>query len=394
MIRPGPSRTGTWRQGALLLLCSTLPILGAVLLGPVLPDIQREFAATPHVAVLVPLMMAVPALMIAVFAPFAGMMTDRLGRRGPLLAGLAVYGIVGTLPMWLGSLPAIIASRVLLGVTEAVIMTSATTLIGDYFEGTARARWLAFQGAAASLAAMIFFGVGGALGELGWRTPFLMYACSFLLLPLASILVWEPLAAARSRGGPRLPWRVLGSAYPFAIVTGAALLIMPIQAGFVLNQIGVTAPAAIGAVAAATQGAVFVGSLLFHPLMRLGFAGVFALGFALAGGGLILVSQAVGQSQVVIGGSINGLGCGLLLIGLINWAMALLPLEVRGRGTGGFTASVFFGEFLSPLAIIGLGGSGLLSGIGHAGWILVGMVVPAIVAPLWAARRNTPLAAI
>lgn len=385
-------RTAGWRQGALLLLCSTLPILGAVLLGPVLPDVQREFAATPNVAVLVPIMMALPALMIALFAPFAGVMTDRLGRRTPLLVGLALYGVVGTLPLWLGSLPGIIVSRGLLGITEAVIMTSATTLIGDYFEGPARVRWLALQGAAASLAAMIFFGIGGALGELGWRTPFVMYASSFLLLPLAAFLLWEPLGAVRAVGGPRLPWRVLGCAYPLAVVTGAALLVMPIQAGFVLNQLGITAPASIGAVAAATQGAVFIGSLLFYPVMRLGFAGVFALGFAAAGAGLVVVAHASGQQGVLIGGSLNGLGCGILLIGLINWAMALLPLEVRGRGTGGFMASVFFGEFLSPLVVIGLGGSGLLGAIGSAGWLLLAIAVPATLAPLWAARRATSLA--
>lgn len=104
------------------------------------------------------------------------------------------------------------------------------------------------------------------------------------------------------------------------------------------------------------------------------------------------MANATGQRGVLIGGSVNGLGCGILLIGLINWAMALLPIEVRGRGTGGVTASVFFGEFLSPLVIIALGGSGLLAAIGHAGWFLLAMVVPAILAPLWAARRTASLA--
>ena len=64
MTRTAESRQADWRQGTLLLLCSTLPILGAVLLGPVLPDIQREFASTPAIEVLVPVMMALPALMI------------------------------------------------------------------------------------------------------------------------------------------------------------------------------------------------------------------------------------------------------------------------------------------------------------------------------------------
>lgn len=369
-------RTSSWRQGVLLLTCSILPVLGAVLLGPVLPDIQREFAATPRIEVLAPVMMALPALMIALFAPFAGIMTGRLGRRTPLLAGLVLYGVVGTLPLWLDSLEAIIASRALLGVTEAVIITSATTLTGDYFDGPARARWLAFQGTAASLAAMVFFGLGGALGELGWREPFYIYAVRIVLFPLAVVLLWEPTQVREVGDASRLPWRVLGAAYPFAIVTGAALLVLPIQAGFVLNHLGVTAAGAIGAVAAATQGAVFVGALMFRPLLRFGCVGVLALGFGFAGGGLVLVSHAVVQRDVLIGGSINGLGCGLLLIGLINWAVALLPAAVRGRGTGGFAASVFLGEFLSPLVIIAFGaavvggttnGAGLLGAIGLAG---------------------------
>ena len=47
-------------QSLLLLLGSCLPVLGAVLLAPVLPLMQQHFADTPGVAVLVPIALTLP----------------------------------------------------------------------------------------------------------------------------------------------------------------------------------------------------------------------------------------------------------------------------------------------------------------------------------------------
>nr|BFE78309.1 hypothetical protein GCM10020093_009100 [Planobispora longispora] len=46
-----------------------MPVLGAVLLSPVLPRISEHFAATPGVDVLVPVILTIPALFIALGAP-------------------------------------------------------------------------------------------------------------------------------------------------------------------------------------------------------------------------------------------------------------------------------------------------------------------------------------
>ena len=63
------------------------------------------------------------------------------------------YGFLGMAPLVLTSLPAIVVTRVGVGITEAAIMTCATTLIVDYFEGEARNRWLGFQTIGSALAA-------------------------------------------------------------------------------------------------------------------------------------------------------------------------------------------------------------------------------------------------
>jgi MFS family permease len=86
-----------------------------------------------------------------------------------LLAALAVYAVVGIAPVFLRTLPEILLSRMRVGVAEALIYVLSTTMIGDYYSGPARDRWLAGQTAFASGSVLLFFNIGGVLGENGRR---------------------------------------------------------------------------------------------------------------------------------------------------------------------------------------------------------------------------------
>ena len=80
-------------QGAILLAGSCLPILGSVLLAPVLPRLMEAFATTPGVQVLVPIVLTAPALMIGLLAPVAGRLVDAAGRKRVLVVDdIAVTG--------------------------------------------------------------------------------------------------------------------------------------------------------------------------------------------------------------------------------------------------------------------------------------------------------------
>ena len=104
---------------------------------------QAHFAEVPGSAVLVPVVLTLPALVIALLAPFAGIIADRLGRKPLLLASMLLYVLCGVLPLWLESLPAIVLSRAGIGLAEAGIMTCCTTLMGDYYSGARRERFVA-----------------------------------------------------------------------------------------------------------------------------------------------------------------------------------------------------------------------------------------------------------
>src|SRR3954447_2427500 len=204
--RAGPAQAGV------LLAASCLPALGAVLLAPTLPQLQDAFAGTPGVEALVPITLTIPALVIGILAPFAGRIADAFGRRTLLTISLLVYAVFGTAPLWLGSLPLIVLSRVGVGVAEAAIMTCCTTLLADYYSGPQRDRILGLQVMVTTLSATVFFGLGGALGDRGWRVPFWLYVVSLPLAVLVALVIFPPVEAAGSterRPLPPLPWRTL-----------------------------------------------------------------------------------------------------------------------------------------------------------------------------------------
>ena len=97
-------RAGVW-QAVLLLAGSCMPVLGSVLITPVLPQLSAHFSDVPGAEILVPMIVAIPALMIAIFAPFAGQIVDRLGRKNLLIVAMFAYALVGTAPAWLEALP-------------------------------------------------------------------------------------------------------------------------------------------------------------------------------------------------------------------------------------------------------------------------------------------------
>ena len=210
---PAVSPRAGFAQGLLLLMGSCMPVMGSVLITPVLPQLSQHFAATPGVEILVPMIVALPALLIAVFAPLAGQIADRIGRKRLLIGALLAYAVVGTVPAWADDLTVILASRALVGLTEAAIMTVCTTLIIDYFQGERRAKVIGLQTVATTVGATLFIAIGGALGVGGWHVPFWVYGVSVLIAVPMMVVLWEPTAQERMLDASecvaraRIPWR-------------------------------------------------------------------------------------------------------------------------------------------------------------------------------------------
>jgi len=351
-----PRAAGTL-QGVLLLLPITMAVMGVVVLSPVLPGMQAHFRAIPGAEYWVPIALTVPALCIALLSPIAGALVDAFGRRRTLLTALFLYALIGVLPLILDSLPAIIVSRAVLGALEAAIVTSSTTLIGDYFQGPEREKWLAYQTALASASAVVLFAIGGALGNLSWRAPFAVYASSLVFLGGLLLWTWEPSHLAPTIAPPgsaavRFPWGSLAPLCALAAFGGIMFFTVQIQLGLLLsNYYQVRSPALIGLLTAVGSLSVPLGSFAFRRAARLPVSYQLLLSFGLLGASFVGMHHVAGVTPLMALVVINQFGCGVLLPTLVVWAMGRLPFEIRGRGTGLFMTGWWLGQFLSPQAI-------------------------------------------
>ncbi|MGY1733299.1 MFS transporter [Geodermatophilus sp. SYSU D01045] len=388
-VDPATGRPAGRAQALVLLLSSCLGVLGSVLLAPVLPRIQDAFAGTPGVETLAPVVLTAPALVIGLTAVVAGRIVDRVGRKRLLVGALVAYAVVGTAPLWLDSLPLIVASRVLVGLTEAAIMTCCTTLLADYFAGPRRERYFGLQVVFTTVAATLFFALGGALGSHSWRTPFWLYAVSLPLAVAAARFVWQPTPAARSEELPALPWARLAAPVGVTLLGGLVFYVLVVELSFKLDAIGVTATGTIGAVSAISSLGTAVGAFSFGRLAALGPAVTVPAAFALSGVGLLGLGFADAVPAVVVAAVVTGLGNGLLLPAMLSWALGSLSFEQRGRATGVWTSALFVGQFACPLVVLAL--SGALGGL-DAALALLG-AVSVVAAAGVRLRRPTAVAA-
>ncbi|UUU20276.1 MFS transporter [Streptomyces sp. DSM 40750] len=383
----------------LLMAGSCLPVLGAVLIAPVLPQMHDHFANVPGVDALVPMALTIPALSLALLAPFAGVIVDKLGRKRLLVIATVLYAILGTAPLWLDSLGAIVASRALVGVVEAAIMTCCTTLICDYYSGKQRDRYLALQTMCAAISATAFLLLGGAAGSAGWRTPFWAYAVALLLAPVMAAFLPKPRPADPTDAPSpttsetvkrRFPWRSLAGMCALTVFGAVLFYTVQVELSFLLDDMGVTDPGMIGLATAICNAAVVIGAVVFTKSGRAPQSWMPTV-FGLCALGLAVIWLAPNPVVLTIGGVINLFGGGIMLPSLLTLAMSKLEYADRGRGTGLWTGAFFMGQFICPLVVLAL--TSAVGGLANAmGFLAVVAAAGAAGLALSARRRRTPAA--
>ncbi|ODC02802.1 MFS transporter [Terasakiispira papahanaumokuakeensis] len=377
MTTQNVSRQAGAREGVILLLGSSLTIVGSVMVAPILPLMVANFAPHyPHAALWVPLAITGPALAIALFAPFAGWLADRLGRKRMLMIATFCYALLGALPAWLDGLHSIVGVRLLFGLSEAMVMTVCSTLIADYWQGEQRLKYVNRQVVTIALVGAGFFVLGGALGEHSWRWPFYLYLLPLLLLPLMARVLWEPRVSSPQSSASiqdatvdqdrRVDLMPLLAGYLLVGFGMVLSFVVPVQTPVLLVALGVTSTTLIGLATGAGLLASLVGALLW-PLVRrtLGVRGCNVTLLLLIALGLVGLALAQSYTFVLVSIVVHGMGAGMLVPNAMAPVMNALPPALRGRGMGFFTAFLYLGQFISPL-IVSLAASlvgGLVNGI-------------------------------
>jgi MFS family permease len=331
-----------------LLLVATLGIMSGMTIVSSLPLISHTFSDIPNIEFLSKLMLTIPAIIIALFSPFAGHIVDRFGRLRPLYIGIFLFVIGGSSGFYLNDFYSILAGRAVLGFGVSLVMTSSTALIGDYFSAEARHAFMSKQGMVIALGGILFISIGGILAQMDWTYPFAVYLIPVLFVPFLLRSLYEPeqhKQQSTSEVAPRLL-----PVYVTAFFVMVLFYMLPTQFPYlIVNTLG-GEPRTVGFVIAMALVFNAVTSMQYAKIKaKYTFLQIYVMTFVLFAIGLFFISLASSIAGLFLSVAPIGMGFGLLFVNTNAWFLSLVPAHKRGQASGILTSSFFLGQFFSPI---------------------------------------------
>ena len=331
-----------------LLLVATLGVMSGITVVSSLPLISHTFSSIPNIEFLSKLMLTIPSIIIALFAPFAGHIVDKWGRLKPLYLGILLFVIGGSSGFYIHDFYVILVGRAVLGFAVALIMTSSTALIGDYFDEESRYKFMSKQGLAVALGGILFITSGGLLAQMHWSYPFAIYFIPLLFLPFLLTTLYEPQKHKHS-DDPELETKLL-PVYITAFFVMVLFYMMPTQFPYLIVNVLGGKPQTIGFIIATAMVFNALTSMQYAKIKaRLSFVQVYIMTFILFAIGLFFISQATNIPQLYFATLPIGMAFGLLFVNTNAWFLSKVSASKRGKASGILTSSLFLGQFSSPL---------------------------------------------
>jgi MFS transporter, DHA1 family, multidrug resistance protein len=223
----------------------------------------------------------------------AGPLSDRLGRRRPLLAGVGAYTLASALCAAAPTVWALAGLRFVQGATGAAGIVIARAIVRDTHDGVALLRFFSMLMLVTGLAPILAPVLGGQVLEVtSWRGIFLVLAAIGALLLVAALAgLGETLPPERRReGGVRATARTMASLLRdrhfagFALAGGLAFGAMFTYISgspFVLQEIYGASPQAFSAVFAANSVGIVAWRVAPLTMLRIGVTAMAVAGCAL-----------------------------------------------------------------------------------------------------------------
>ena len=390
------SRLHTWLAIVVMLSGTTFVALVVTAVSPIMHQLSDHFGQGGYGKWVAYGIATVPSIGIMIGGPITGWVIERVGSRNFLLAILVVFGLSGSAGLVLDDVRLLIATRFILGVSAAGVVTGTLIMIGEYFAPEMRVRILGYQGAVGALSALAIILSSGVLADwAGWRAPFALYLIGFLIFIAAAVAIpkrtgGRPAARPMTDAGG---WSALAGVWiPLAVVV--ALFVgsfMPtLQVSFLLAANGVFKASNQSLVLGASAIMVSAGSAIYGPLrLRFDDRWMLVLCALFIGAGIVVMGLSHEAIQVAVGCAISGIGTGILNPQLNNMLISRVGPEARGRAVGlGYTAR-YTGDFLNPVIVAPIAAAAGL----HGAFVILGTAFLALAVLDLGLRRLTAVSA-
>ena len=355
-------------------------MLGTTLPTPLYPIYERLWGFSPLVITVI---FAVYAVGVIAALLCLGSLSDRVGRRPALLAGLALSAASAVAFLLAGGLGALLVGRALSGLSAGIFTGAGTATLAD-FGPPARPSLASGVATAANLGGLgcgtLLAGVLAAVAAAPLRLPF--WVDLALLAPAAAAVIAIPETVRRSGTGGllrvqrlRVPAQ-LRRTFARAAAAGFASFAMSglfsaIAPTFLARLLHLPSPALAGAVvfvlfASSAAGQLVLGRMPSRAGLPAGCVGI------ILGAGLTAAALALNSLAFLIAGAVvAGLGQGFS----VGAGLAMLNAGTPAGRRGEVSSSYFVLLYLAlSIPIVGMGLVTQLTGLREAGLIFTAFV--------------------
>lgn len=350
------------RTFQVLLLGSIVSPMGASVVSPVLESLAGPYGVS---VARVGLLMAAFTAPSIVAIPLVGALSDRIGRKPVLAAGLALFAVAGGAAAFTSDFRVVVGLRLVQGVGYCGIGPVLIASVGDLYVGEREATAQGLRFATVGLSLALFPVVAGVLVARGFRLPFLLFLLG-LPVALVVLLVFEEPTRASDGGDtpeatlgallerlrdPLVLAALAGRAIPsflwFAFLTYASVVTGRLLGGSAAVAGLVVGLASLGSAVGGTQ----VGRLTATFDSR----GVpLAATMAVCGAGLAVFSIATSLPAAAVGAVLVGAGFGTVLTLYRSTVTGLADASARGGLVSVGESVGRVGSTTAPLALGGL----------------------------------------
>jgi len=159
-----------WTVALVLFGVLFLGVSDTQLVAPLLPLIARDLAITPGRAGMI---VTSYSLAAAMFALLVGPVSDRIGRKKVLTAGIAVFATASLLTYFVSSFTALLIVRMLTGLSAGTLSTCSLSYAADHYPYAQRGRAMGVLSMAYFAAFVVGVPVGAvAAARWGWQSVF------------------------------------------------------------------------------------------------------------------------------------------------------------------------------------------------------------------------------
>lgn len=181
-IRGNPTLVSATLSGGVFAFSTFVGLVAALLV-----DLSRDLGTT---VATIGQLATITSISWAISAPLVGPLSDRIGPRRILTAGLLIFGASAIGYGISHAFWTLIVSSVLAGLGGAMVGPSILASVADHYSSNTLGRAMAAANVANSVAYLV--GVPGAVliaGSLGWRWSFLSVAAVFLICFMAVVTI-------------------------------------------------------------------------------------------------------------------------------------------------------------------------------------------------------------